>query len=90
MGYDILIRDFMQELIDNFITTAEAAKILSIDAKSAGLLVRRGTIPGIKVANRWLVSRSFVEELAKTYHSGPGRPRTKRKYTKRSSSWQVK
>ncbi len=80
----------MQEMIDNFITTAEAAKILSIDAKSAGLLVRRGTIPGIKVANRWLVSRSFVEEMAKTDHGRPGRPRTKRKYTKRSPRWNIK
>ena len=75
----------MQSLTDNYITTAEAAKILSIDPKSAGALVRTGTIPGVKLANRWLVSRAFVEEMAKTYHGQRGRPRTKRRYTKRSS-----
>ncbi len=75
----------MQSLTDNYITTAEAAKILSIDPKSAGALVRTGTIPGVKLANRWLVSRAFVEEMAKTYHGQRGRPRTKRRYTKRST-----
>ena len=75
----------MQSLTDNYITTAEAAKILSIDPKSAGALVRTGTIPGVKLANRWLISREFVEEMAKTYHGQRGRPRTKRRYTRRSS-----
>ena len=75
----------MQSLTDNYITTAEAAKILSIDPKSAGALVRTGKIPGVKLANRWLVSRAFVEEMAKTYHGQRGRPRTKRRYTKRST-----
>ncbi len=75
----------MQSLTDNYITTAEAAKILSIDPKSAGALVRTGTIPGVKLANRWLVPRAFVEEMATTYHGQRGRPRTKRRYTRRSS-----
>ncbi len=75
----------MQSLTDNYITTAEAAKILSIDPKSAGALVRTGTIPGVKLANRWLIPRAFVEEMAKTYHGQRGRPRTKRRYTKRST-----
>ncbi len=74
----------MQELTGLYISTTEVAKILSIDPKSAGALVRTGKIPGVKLANRWLVSRSFVEEMAKTYHGQRGRPRTKRKYTKRS------
>ena len=74
----------MEELSEIYISTTEAARILSIDPKSAGHLVRTGTIPGVKLANRWLVSRAFVEEMAKTYHGQRGRPRTKRKYTKRS------
>ncbi len=75
----------MQSLTDNYITTAEAAKILSIDPKPAGALVRAGTIPGVKLANRWLVPKAFVEEMAKTYHGQRGRPRTKRRYTRRST-----
>ena len=74
----------MQDFFDLYISTAQAAKILSIDPNSAGHLVRTGTIPGVKIANRWLVPREFVEEMAKTYHGQPGRPRTKRKYTRRN------
>ena len=77
----------MQDLINSYIPTSEAARILSIDPKSAGHLVRIGTIPGVKIANRWLVSRALVEEMAKTYIAQRGRPRTKRKYTKRSPVW---
>lgn len=80
----------MQELTGLYISTTEAARILSIDPQSAGFLVRTGTIPGVKIANRWLVSRAFVEDMAKTYHGKRGRPRTKRKYTKRSPRWQNK
>lgn len=80
----------MQKLEGTYITTTEAAKLLSIDPKSAGLLVRNGKIPGVKLANRWLIPKDFVEELAKSYRGKRGRPRTKRKYTKRSPSWQSK
>ena len=73
----------MEDLTKFYITAAEAANILSIDPNSAAHLVRNGTIPGVKLANRWLVSRAFVEEMAKTYHGQAGRPRLKRKYTKR-------
>ena len=79
----------MEELTGLYISTTEVAKILSIDPKSAGSLARTGKIPGVKLANRWLVSRAFVEEMAKTYHGQRGRPRTKRKYTKRSPNWQI-
>ena len=74
----------MEELTGLYISTTDVAKILSIDPKSAGALVRTGKIPGVKLANRWLVSRAFVEEMAITYHGQRGRPRTKRRYTKRS------
>ena len=74
----------MQDLTSLYISTTEAARILSIDPKSAGFLVRTGKIPGAKLANRWLVSKVFVEEMAKTYQGKRGRPRTKRKYTRRS------
>ena len=80
----------MNTLTKQYITTSEAAVILTIHPKSAGLLVRQGKIPGVKIANRWLILRSIVEEVAKTYLPKRGHPRVKRKYTKRSSKWQSK
>ena len=80
----------MLDIQQEFVSSADAARILGIKQMSIHALIRDERLPAVKVAYRWLISRSFVEELAKTYHSGPGRPRTKRKYTKRSSSWQVK
>ena len=76
----------MQELA-GYITTAQAAQILSIAPESAGHLVRTGTIPGVKLANRWLIPKDFVEELAQHYQGKRGRPRKKRMYTKRSPRW---
>lgn len=80
----------MQQLKDLYVSTTEAAHILSINPKSVGQLVRTGKIPAVKIANRWVVSKAFVEEFAKSYQAMRGRPRTKRKYTKRSPSWQNK
>ena len=80
----------MLDIQQEFVSSADAAQILGIKQMSIHALIRDERLPAVKVAYRWLISRSFVEPLCKTYHSGPGRPRTKRKYTKRSSSWQVK
>ncbi len=46
-------------------------------------LIKRGKVPAEKIANRWLIPKAFVEELAKTYVPKVGRPRQKRKYTRR-------
>jgi len=78
----------MQELTGIYISTTDAAHILAVDPKSVGFLIRAGKIPAVKLANRWLISKAVVEEMAKTYHGKPGRPRNKRKYTRRSASWQ--
>ena len=80
----------MEELSSVYVTSAEAANILSITPKATGLLVRQGKLPAEKIANRWLIPRSLVEEFAKTYEGRRGRPRVKRKYTKRSPRWNTK
>ena len=77
----------METLTDQYITTTEAAAILTIHPKSAGLLVRQGKLPAVKLSNRWLIPRMVVEEMAKTYVPKRGHPRMKRKYTKRSPKW---
>ena len=48
---------------------------------------QQGRIPAIKIANRWLIPRETVEEMARVYVPKVGRPRVKRKYTKRSPKW---
>ena len=70
-----------------YLTTTQAALLLSIDPKSAGLLVRQGKLPAVKISNRWLIPRKELEAFAKTYEGRRGRPRVKRKYTKRSPTW---
>ncbi len=74
----------MTDLTETYITSIEVANILGIHPKSAGLLVRKGKIPVVKIANRWLVPRAVVDEFAKDYEGRRGKLRTKRKYTEES------
>ncbi len=64
----------MDNPIDNYISTTEAAEILGIEPKSAGLLARQGKIPSVKIANRWLVDRTKLDEFKETYEGRRGRP----------------
>ena len=64
-------------------TSPEAARTLGVHYVAVAQLARKGRIPAVKIANRWLVPRAFVEEFAKTYEGRRGRPRTKRKYVRR-------
>lgn len=72
----------MEDLTETYTTTTEVANILGINPKSAGLLARRGRIHAVKIANRWLIPRAFIEGFAQTYVAKRGRPRRKRKYTR--------
>ena len=80
----------MLGLNENFISSGEAARLLGIHPLAVQPLILRGQLPAEKIANRWLIPRKAVEEMAKTYVPRRGRPRTKRKYTKRSPKWQSK
>ena len=75
----------MENLKEKYMSSAEAAKILGIEAPSVNRLARQGVIPAVKIAGGWLISRSFIAEMAKTYEGRRGRPRRKRKYTRRGS-----
>ncbi len=65
----------MEDPRDTYVSTTEAAQILAITPKAAGLLARKGKIPAAKIANRWLIARAFLEEFAKTYDGRKGWPR---------------
>ena len=67
----------MLELKESFISSSEAAAILGLRPFGIQKLIRRGKVPAVKIANRWLVPRAFVEEFAKTYTPKRGRPRVK-------------
>ena len=74
--------------IDNqFMPSSEAAKLLGAKHITVTQLCQHGKLPAVKIANRWLISRDVLEEFSKTYMPKRGRPRTKRRYTKRSPKW---
>jgi excisionase family DNA binding protein len=60
-----------------YMSSPEAAKILRITYVGVAQLARQGKIPAVKIANRWLIPRAFVEEFAQTYEGKRGRPRKK-------------
>ena len=76
----------MTEAID-YISSAEAAQLLGASHVTVSQLCQRGTLPASKLANRWLIPRVALHEFAESYVPKRGRPRIKRKYTKRSSKW---
>ena len=76
-------------LNNTVISSAEAAKILGIHPLSIQKLIYRGVLSADKIANRYLISRDELMEFAKTHNPNRGRPRTKRRYTKRSPIWQA-
>ncbi len=59
-------------------SSPQAAKLLRITYVGVAQLARQGKIPAVKIANRWLIPRAFVEEFARTYEGKRGRPRKKR------------
>jgi excisionase family DNA binding protein len=60
-----------------YMSSPQAAKILRITYVGVAQLARQGKIPAVKIANRWLIPRAFVEEFARTYEGKRGRPRKK-------------
>jgi len=73
------------DLNSTVVSSAEAARVLGIRPLSIQKLIYGGALSADKIANRWLISRDELTEFAKTHNSNRGRPRTKRKYTKRPS-----
>ena len=74
-------------LLNSVLSTSEAANVLGIHPLSIQKLIYSGALSAEKIANRWLIQKDELTEFAKTYNSSRGRPRTKRKYTKRSPIW---
>ncbi len=58
-----------------YMSSPQAARLLGITGVGVAQLVRQGKIPAVKIANRWLIPRGFLEEFARTYEGKRGRPR---------------
>ena len=58
-----------------YMSSPQAARLLGITGVGVAQLIRQGKIPAVKIANRWLIPRGFVEEFARTYEGKRGRPR---------------
>ena len=74
----------MTGLTDTYVSSLEAATVLAIHPMAIQKLLKAGKLRGEKIVNRWLIRRADLEEFAKTYVPKVGRPRTKRKYTRRN------
>ena len=79
----------IMDLNSTVVSSSEAAAVLGIHPFSIQKLIYSGALPAEKIANRWLTPRDALSEFAKTYNPSRGRPKTKRKYTKRSPIWQA-
>lgn len=66
-----------QDLKDTYLTGPEAARILRITHAGLAQLARQGKIPAVKMANRWLIPKAFLDEFSQTYEGRRGRPRTR-------------
>ncbi len=77
----------MTEYRQPFMSSLEAAKVLGASQVTVSQLCQHGRLAAVKIADRWLIARSTLEDFAKDYKPRRGRPRTKRKYTKRSPIW---
>jgi len=71
----------IQDVNDTYMSSPQAARILRITYVGVAQLARQGKIPAVKIANRWLIPRAFVEEFAQTYEGKRGRPRKKNLFT---------
>ena len=80
----------MNDLLTSYATSAEAAIRLAASQVTISQLCQQGRLPAAKIANRWLIPKAALEEFAQTYQAKRGRPRTKRKYTKRSPIWNAR
>lgn len=50
----------------------EAAKLLKVHPESVRRLLREGKLKSIKLGNRWMLYRAYVEQYAREYDPRPG------------------
>ena len=68
-------------------SSSDAARELGITPEAVSRLVRQGRLPGVKIGRSYVIPRESVDSFSIGYVPARGRPRAKRKYTKRSPKW---
>ena len=68
-------------------SSSDAARELGITPEAASRLVRQGRLLGVKIGRSYVIPRESVDSFSIGYIPARGRPKTKRKYTKRSPKW---
>jgi excisionase family DNA binding protein len=63
---------------NHYISSSEAEAILGLKPYSIQKIIRKGKIPAQKIANRWLLLKTDVDEFAKSYVPRVGRPNMNR------------
>lgn len=56
-------------------TSHEVAKELGIHHMTVSRLIRQQKLPGVKLANRWLIEQDTLEAFRKNYIGKKGRPK---------------
>ena len=59
----------------HLLTSYETARELGVHHKTVSRLLRDGNLPGVKLANRWLIERDNLEVFRKDYIAKKGRPK---------------
>jgi excisionase family DNA binding protein len=57
-----------------FVTVAEAAKIIGLSGVRLRALIASGELPAEKLGRDWAIRRSAAERFARKDRRGPGRP----------------
>ena len=71
----------------SFMSSAEHARKLGMIQEAASNQVEQGKLPGVKIGRSYVIPRESVDSFSIGYVPARGRPKAKRKYTKRSPKW---
>ena len=77
-------------MTSHYLSSGMTAESLGIKRITVSQLCESGKVPAEEIANRRLISNAVLEEFSNSHEGKRGRPRTKRKYTKRSPRSQVR
>jgi excisionase family DNA binding protein len=74
-----------QGVPDNLYTTSQAADILGVSLRRVQALIKRGQLQAERVGKFYLISKEDLDAFIEARRTNAGRPRRKRKYTKRDA-----
>jgi excisionase family DNA binding protein len=62
-------------IVDEWLTTPEAAKILNVTRQRVHQLIQSGALPGIKRGDRWFVRQTDLDRYRRLPEGKAGAPR---------------